>query len=401
MTDLTGKIIVQVIPELETGGAERTTLEIAQALIAVGAKAIVVSAGGRLVPALTALGATHIELPVHSKNPLFIHQNAKALTTLGRDHKIDLIHVRSRAPAWSARTAARRLGIPFITTYHGIYTAKNALKRSYNAVMASGDVVIANSDYTRATVLAEHAPRPLSDPSRLITIHRGADLDIFSPEKVTPARAAALKTAWTGPDERADSLKILLPGRLTSWKGQEILLEAIRMLQATRQGVNLRLILCGSAQGRDTYEAALRHKIEVDKTGHLVAIMGHCDDMAAAYDWADLVISASTRPEAFGRVAIEAQAMATPVIATNHGGACETVIDGQTGYLVAPGEAEDMAASIGRFIDLSPDQRAIMAKAARENAVTRFSIDRMTGATLAVYAGAIREKTKTVKKDQA
>ncbi len=388
--ELKQKTILQVIPELETGGAERTVLEVAEGIVAAGGMALVASQGGKLVAELERLGAQHFELPLATKNPFLMRRNGSSLTQLAREKGVDIIHARSRAPAWSALRAAKTLNVPFVTTYHGIYTSQSRLKRYYNSVMARGDYVIANSNYTRETVLQEHAPKPMSNAQRLITIHRGADLRIFSPDQVSESRLSALKNAWGG----TNAFKILLPGRLTSWKGQLILLEAIRMLRMTRQEVNLRLILCGSAQGRDAYEASLVAKIEEDGLGEIVKIVGHCDDMAAAYSWADLVISASTRPEAFGRVAIEAQAMARPVIATDHGGAQETVKPGETGFLVPPGEPQAMATALERFLDMSEQDLAKMGAAARINAVEVFSIERMIGATLAVYTKAIAEMAR-------
>ncbi len=381
--------ILQVIPELETGGAERTTLEVSEAIIEAGGKAIVVSQGGPLTRALKKYGATHIKLPVASKNPLVMFANAGRLTKLIREQRVDLIHARSRAPAWSAWKAAQRATIPFVTTYHGVYNANSNWKRKYNGIMARGDFVIANSDYTRARILAQHSPDPLADVSRLITIHRGADLNRFDPNSISPGRVQALENDWQG----ADALKILLPGRLTSWKGQEILIKAAQILRVTRQALNLRIVLAGSAQGRSGYEADLRAAINKGDVGHMVIMPGNCSDMAAAYQWADLVVSASTRPEAFGRVAVEAQAMHCPVIATDHGGARETIQDGVTGFLVPPGDETALANAISGFADLSTDERKKMAREARRNTEENFSTEKMTDATLDVYIQALNGKT--------
>ena len=377
--------ILQVIPELETGGAERTTLEVAEAVINAGGKAIVASQGGPLVNALERLGARHVTLPVASKNPITMYLNAGRLTKLARDTGADLIHARSRAPAWSAWKACQNLNLPFITTYHGAYRAKGHVKRRYNSIMARGDYVIANSDFTRCHVLHEHSPDPVDKPERLITIHRGADLRRFDPESVSEERIQVLENQWEG----RDALKILLPGRLTAWKGQETLIKAAQILRITRQALPVRIVLAGSDQGRSGYLAELRTAIKDADVEHIVTIPGNCLDMPAAYAWADLAVSASTRPEAFGRVAIEAQAMRCPVIATDHGGARETVLHEKTGYLVPPGDAGALASAISEFADLSTERRDEMARAARRNAETRFSIEKMTDATLDVYIRAL------------
>jgi len=382
---LDGRTILQVIPELETGGAERTTLEVAEAVIAAGGKALVVSQGGPMVAELEGFGARHIEMPAASKNPLVLHRNRSRLEKLIKSESVDLVHARSRAPAWSAHGAARAAGVPFITTYHGIYRAKSGLKRGYNSIMARGDYVIANSNYTAEAVLAEHSPKPLADPSRLIVIHRGADLRRFSPDKVTVDRVEAIESAWQG----GKKLKILLPGRLTEWKGQQDLIEAARILRETRQETDFRIVLAGSDQGRSGYRGALEQASGAAGLEDLILMPGNCDDMPAALSWADIVISASRRPEAFGRVAIEAQAMARPVIATGHGGAMETVIDGKTGWLYPPGDAGALADKIAAFAGLSGPERQAIGAAARENAAENFSVARMTEHTLQVYRKAL------------
>ncbi len=381
--------ILQVIPELETGGAERTTLEMADAIVKAGGRALVASEGGPLIAPLEASGAQHITLPMASKNPLTMWANKGALIKLIQEQGVDLIHVRSRAPAWSAYWAAKAAKIPYITTYHGIYRANSALKRYYNGVMARGDFVIANSDHTREHVLLEHYPQALRDPDRLITVHRGADLSRFDPEKVEKARIDAVFAAWGG----EGGFRMLLPGRLTSWKGQRIAIEAASYLQRgremTRQGGSFRLVLAGGAQGRDAYEAALRALIDELGLHQEVLIVGHQEDMPAALLWADVVVSMSERPEAFGRIAIEAQAMGRPVIATNHGGARETVVDGQTGFLVPPSDPQAAGEAMAAMVAMGPDERMVWGARAAARARAEFSIERMCRRTLAIYQRAL------------
>ncbi len=386
---LKARTILQVIPELETGGAERTTLEVAAAIVKAGGRALVVSEGGPLVERLDALGAEHINLPVASKNPFTMWANKGRLEKLIKAEKIDLIHVRSRAPAWSAYGAARGTHIPYITTYHGIYRANSPLKRVYNGVMAKGDFVIANSNHTREHVLLEHYPNRLKDDAHLVTIHRGADLTRFNPETLTQSRIDAVFQRFGG----QGAFRLLMPGRLTSWKGQRYAIEAARHLQMsgemTRQGKTFRLVFVGGAQGRDAYEQALRDLIAEYGLEDMVAIAGHLEDMPAGYRWADVVLSMSERPEAFGRIAIEAQAMGRLVVATNHGGARETVLDGETGALVPPADGVAAANAIAALASLSPEQRVAREVKARERAVREFSTKRMTDRTIAVYEKAL------------
>ncbi|RFB05029.1 glycosyltransferase family 4 protein [Parvularcula marina] len=380
--DLSGVTILQIIPQLETGGAERTTLEVGKAIVAAGGRSLVVSEGGPMTQELTRDGSTHIEMPVSSKNPMLIAANGQALAKLITDEGVSIIHARSRAPAWSAFQAARKTGIKYVTTYHGIYWAKSSLKRLYNSVMARGDAVIANSDYTAAAVRDAYGEKKwFPDEDHFITIPRGADLSRFDPDALTADRKAAALAAFGG----AEALRILLPGRLTEWKGQEVLLNAAFTLQKREGAVPFRVVLTGSAQGRDEYEAHLRALTEELGLTHAVHIHGHWDDMPAAYDWADVTVSASTRPEAFGRVAVESQAMGTPVIASAHGGALETIADGETGWLTPPGDADALAQALHNFMHLRKDAKSSISAAARARAVSLFSTEAMTAATLCVY----------------
>lgn len=373
--------LLQVIPALETGGAERTTLEVARAVVAAGGRSLVASEGGPMVAQLEREGSRHLTLPLASKAPRQMWQNRGALLEIIRTEQVSLIHARSRAPAWSALWAARAANIPFVTTYHGIYQAKGPLKRLYNSAMARGDRVIANSAYTAATVKAAYGGARFFDTARLVVIPRGADLSRFDPEKLTKVRKSKAFLALGG----GDAFRILLPGRLTEWKGQASLIKAAGLLQRSPQTPPFRIVLVGSAQGRDGYEADLRAQMEAAGVADRVHIHGHWEDMPVAFDWADVTVSASIRPEAFGRIAVEAQAMGCPVIATAHGGALETVDPGKTGLLVPPGDVEALAAALKTMMAMPPAQRHAMATAARARIESHFSIETMTAATLSVY----------------
>lgn len=361
--------VLQTVPELNAGGVERTTLEVAEALTQAGHRAHVASLGGRMEDDLTALGGQLHRFAVGSKNPLNLRENTRHLVKIIQDHDIDIIHARSRAPAWPSFYAARQTGIPFVTTYHGIYKAHNPLKRHYNSIMARGDAVIANSGYTKAHIIKEHG----TDPARITAIPRGVDIAHFDPKRVKKRDATALRESWN--IGREDKI-ILLPGRLTRWKGQITAIQALAQLPK-----NCTLVLLGDAQGRDAYVQELWRTIHYHELADRVRIQAHTQDMPMALACADCVLSASIEPEAFGRVAAEAQAMQRPVVATAHGGALETVIEGQTGYLVPPEEISAMA----RAIEACLNWRAYDGAAARQRINAQFSKTALQKATLKVY----------------
>ncbi|MEM7766484.1 MAG: glycosyltransferase family 4 protein [Pseudomonadota bacterium] len=385
LPDLSGRTILQVIPDLAAGGAERTVIEIGEALAEAGARALVVSRGGRMAADLLAAGGELVEMNVATKNPIAMRANAGRLARLIRGEGVDLIHARSRAPAWSALGAARRTQIPYVTTYHGVYSAKSVPKRFYNGVMARGDRVIANSDYTAAHVRAEHGV----SPDRLVTIHRGVDVAAFDPARVAPEAAAAQRRDWFGGDVGAAETVVLLPGRLTRWKGQLAAIAAIAGLPDAMRA-QVRLVLLGDAKGREAYAAELAEAITQSGLDGLVRIAPHTSDMATAYAVADLVLVPSSRPEAFGRTAAEASAMEKPVIAFAHGGALETVIDGVTGRLVPlPGAGAGVDGLTSALIELMsapPERCAAMGAAGRAHILHRFTKRGLQAATLTVYA---------------
>lgn len=377
--------ILQIIPELDTGGAELSTIEIAGAITQAGGRAIVMSEGGRLVQRLRDSGAEVHFFPAAVKNPVRLLWNARNIAKAIRRERIDLVHARSRAPAWSAFLAARLAGVPFVTTYHGAYSEKTAIKRLYNSVMARGDTVIANSHYT-ADLIRMRYGTPLS---RLKVIYRGLDPELFDPRAIAPERVAALRAQWgLGASQRV----ILNAARLTTWKGQSVLIEAARLLKEQGRLDNAVFILAGDAQGRGSYAAALERAIRAaDLTGY-VRLVGHVDDIAAALRTAHVAVVASTQPEAFGRAATEAQAMETPVIATDIGAPAETVrspprfgVDAATGWLVRPADGAALADAIAAAMSLPDEAREAMGTRARAHVLSAFSLDAMRQQTLAVY----------------
>ena len=378
LPELKGKTILQVAPELSAGGVERTVLEVTEAIVEAGGRALLASKGGRLEPDFARLGGELFRIDAKSRNPVTIKLNEGKLRQIIREEKVDLVHARSRAPAWSAWAAARAEGVPFVTTYHGAYSGTSGLKRAYNSVMAKGDLVIANSSWIATHIAEVHGV----DPARIVTIPRGVDLGAFAPEAVAPARVEALRKAWGL--EGDTRIVLLLPGRLTSWKGQGLALDALGLL-APEERAGLVLVLAGDAQGRDDYVSGLEQKITRLGLGANARIVEHVADMPAAYLAAGLVLAPSTRPEAFGRVAAEASAMARPVIVADHGGARETVIEYETGTRAEPGSAPALAGAIRAMLSLGPAARASMGREGRAHITRNFSKRGLQAATLSVY----------------
>lgn len=368
--------MLQVLPSLVTGGVERGTVEIAQAITGAGGTAIAASAGGRMVALVERAGGLHVTLPLTAKDPFSILRNALRLEALIRSQNVSIVHARSRAPAWSAWLACRRTGVPFVTTYHGTYGEDLPFKRHYNAVMARGRIVIAASRFI-ADLIAE---RHQVDPARIRVIPRGVDLAAFDPDAVSGLRIANMARDWRLPDGMRT---VVLPGRLTAWKGHGVLLDAVARLGRP----DVMCVLLGSHQGRDRYARQLGAQAASLGIAGRVRLVGHADDMPAALQLADVVVHASTQPEAFGRVVVEAQAMGRPVIAADLGGPVETVRQDETGWRVPPGDPDALAAAIGRALDLDPAERAALGRRARAAAPT---VRAMQDATLAVYAEVLR-----------
>ena len=367
--------MLQVLPSLSTGGVERGTVDIARAIVNAGGKALVASSGGDMTRELQRAGATHFELPVHSKNPITLGLNIGRLVSLIRENHVGIIHARSRAPAWSSYYAARRMKIPFITTFHGNYSDGNRLKHFYNSIMSKGDKVIAISDFISDLVINNYGV----DPSKVSLVPRGVDVEAFHPNAVSGARLKKLVEEWRVPD---DHRVILLPGRLTNWKGQSVLVEALARLK-DKDG--LRCILAGSAQGRSRYVRELVKQINRLGLQGMVHLVGDCKDIPSAMLMSDVVVSASIEAEAFGRVIVEAQAMGRPVIATDHGAARETVIPGETGWLVPPNDPDALAEALKTVLSLDEGSRSDLSTRSIIHVREKYTRDKMCDRTLALY----------------
>ena len=376
---LKGPKVLQVLPALGPGGVERGTLDMARYLIDQGWTPIVVSNGGEQEKDLLDIGAISLNLPVHSKNPLTMHKNIKRLTQMIRNHDIQLVHARSRAPAWSAFYAAKRAEVPFLTTFHSLYSgADNFLKRGYNAIMTRGDRVIAISDYVAEHVIKRYGV----SGEHLRIIPRGVDLDEFDPEKVDDERIATLRDKWDlDPDKRI----IMLPGRISERKGHTWLLKALKKVWENGKADDTVCVMVGNNGARGGYANRVENMIIEQKLEKRVWLVGPCDDMPAAYALADTVIIPSTGPEAFGRISIEAQAMGKPVIATDRWGLSETIMPAATGWLVQPEDVDQLTAAIELALDMPEDARERLATRCRRFVDRNYSLARMGKSTLSVY----------------
>ena len=367
--------VLQVLPSLAGGGGvERGTLDISRAMVAAGWRSLVVTGDEADREQAAAAGAQHVALPVARRNPAQAPGAARRLSRLIAEEGVDLVHARSRWPAWIACHAAKRAGRPFVTTFHGAYSVGWPGKRRYNAIMTRGARVIAISEF-----IARHIAETYGvDAGRIRIIPRGVDLSVFDPARVGPERTAALRAAWRVPEGQP---VVMLPGRVTRWKGHLALLDALARIEE-----NVCCLFVGTVDAkREDYRARLERRIEAQGAAHTVVFAGHCEDMPAAYLLADVVVSPSLRPEAFGRVPAEAQAMGRRAIAAAHGGALETVVDGETGWLVPPGDAGALADAIRQALGASPDARARMAAAGQAHVRRNFTLEGMCAATLDVY----------------
>ena len=367
--------VLQVLPSLAGGGGvERGTLDISRALVAAGWRSVIVSEREADREQAADAGAHHAALPVARRSPVQAPGAIRLLARLIAEEGVDLVHARSRWPAWLACYAARRTERPFVTTFHGAYSTGWPGKHHYNAIMARGARVIAISEFIARHIVETYRVTP----DRIRTIPRGVDLSAFDPARVGPERIAALRNAWRVPDGRPI---VMLPGRLTGWKGHLALLDALARVEES-----VCCLFVGTVEANHaSYRARVERRITALGPAHSIQLTGPCRDMPAAYMLADVVVSPSLRPEAFGRVPAEAQAMGRRAIAADHGGARETVRHGETGWLVPPGDADALAHAIRQALAASPAERERMAAAGQAHVRRNFTLDGMCSATLDVY----------------
>jgi glycosyltransferase involved in cell wall biosynthesis len=372
--DVRNLTVLQVLPSLVTGGVERGTIEITQAIVEAGGSALVASAGGRLVAAIERAGGRHITLPLMRKDPYSIWRNAGLLATIIRAERVDIVHARSRAPAWSAWLACRRTGAHFVTTWHGTYGEGLPFKRRYNSVMARGERIIVASRFIDRLVGERHGV----DPARIRLIPRGVDPAAFDPGAVSGERVMRQLRSWRIPEHGP---VVMMPGRLTEWKGQGVLLEAIARMGRR----DVYCVLVGAEQGQPRFSQRLVARAAELGISERIRLAGECDDMPAALMAADVVVHASTQPEAFGRVVVEAQALGRPVIAADLGGPAETVEHGITGWRVPPGDPAILAEAIEAVLALPGETLGMVGAQARAAVLEHYTVAAMQAATLEVY----------------
>jgi len=384
--DIKNYRILQVLPHLNSGGLVSGAIEISNALQKSGHISYVASNGGRREREIIREGGKVLLLPLASKNPITIFRNIYRLSKIIQKNKIDIIHARSRAPAWSAYFAAKKMNIPFITTFHGTYSIKGKWKKKYNSVMTKGDKVIAISNFIKKHILNNYN----INHQKVVTIHRGINLDTFNHLEVSDERLISFCKKFNIPE---DNFVILLPGRITRWKGHKTLIEAVAMLGRE----DIVCLFVGDIQGRNKYYNELNSLIDKLGLTNNFRIIENQIDMAAIYKLADVVISASTEPEAFGRVVAEAQAMGRPTVAVNHGGGPEIIINNVTGWLFKSGDAIDLSDKILKAIDLDDLERKNMASKAIERTSLNFNNDTMCFKTLEIYSDLINRNIKNEK----
>ena len=373
--------VLQVIPKLGYGGAETGCFDIAHYLPENNCKSFIVTSGGELLKFVDKKKVKVFRLPVNSKNPLLILINAIILIGIILINNISIVHARSRAPAWSCLLATKLTGRKFVTTFHGTYNFKNNLKKVYNSVMTRSDLIIAGSNFIFSHIKQNYS-KYLNDKKKLLVIFRGINVDYFDPTTKFESDEKKLLTKW---DIEKDKKIILLPGRLTSWKGQEVFIEAVNLVNIELGYEAFYAVILGSDQGRDLYKKKLIRLSEQYRLTNQVRFIDHCKDMALAYKVSDIVVSASIEPEAFGRVAVEAQSMERPIIASNIGGSNETIINEKTGFLYEAGDAKSLSKKILKLIYLDETLLKSIGIQGRKNIVQKFNVEKMCFSTYSEY----------------
>jgi len=373
--------VLQVIPKLGYGGAETGCYDIAHYLPENGCKSFIVTSGGELLKFVDKNKVKVFRLPVQSKNPILILINAIILTFIILFNNISIVHARSRAPAWSCLIASKITSRKFVTTFHGTYNFKSSLKKLYNSVMVRSDLIIAGSNFIFSHIKQNYS-NYLNQKKKLLVVFRGINVDYFDPTTKLETEEKKLLKQW---EIEKDKKIILLPGRLTTWKGQEVFIEAINLVNIELGYEAFYAVILGSDQGRDLYKKKLIRLSEQYRLTKQLRFIDHCKDMALAYKVSDIIVSASIEPEAFGRVSVEAQSMEKPIIASNIGGSNETVVDGKTGYLFKAGDAKSLSQKILKTLTLDETQLKLIGIEGRKNIVQKFNVEKMCFSTYSEY----------------
>ena len=373
--------VLQVIPKLGYGGAETGCYDIAHYLPENGCESFIVTSGGELTKFVDKKKVKLIKLPVHSKNPLLILINTILLIGIILFFKISIVHARSRAPAWSCLFATKLTNRKFVTTFHGTYNFSGKLKKFYNSVMVRSDLIIAGSNFIFSHI-KENYSEFLSNQKKFLVIFRGINVDYFDPSTKLENDEKNLLQKWNINDEKKI---ILMPGRLTSWKGQELFIEAINLVKIELGYEAFHAVILGNDQGRDLYKKKLIRLTEQYRLTNQIKFIDHCEDMALAYKVSDIIVSASIEPEAFGRVAVEAQSMQKLIIASNIGGSNETINDEKSGFLFKSGDAESLSKKIIRGLAMDETSINLMGKEGRSNIIKKFNVEKMCFSTYSEY----------------
>ena len=374
--------VLQVIPELGYGGAETGCYDLAHFLAEKGCKSLLVTSGGKLLKYVRKDKVKVILLPVHSKNPLLILSNFIVISILIIFFKIDIVHARSRAPAWSCWLSCLVTNRKFVTTYHGTYSFSGSIKKFYNSIMLRSKLIIAGSNFIFSHINDNYQKFLNYKEKKLMVIFRGINIDYFNPENVSAKDVEKLKIKW-----KIDESKniILLPGRLTRWKGQEVFIKALSILKKDFEKENFQAIILGSDQGRNVYSKKLLVLAEKYQIKKSILFIQNCQNMPVAYKLSNIIVSASIEPEAFGRVSVEAQAMEKPIVASNLGGSRETVINKKTGYLFKHDDPEELATILKDIMEQNQEVLQLMGREGRKNVIKRFNVEKMCQSTFTEY----------------
>ena len=373
--------VLQVIPKLGYGGAETGCYDLAHYLHEMSCKSYIITSGGELIKYIDKKKVTVIRLPVQSKNPLLILINSIIITFIIFFLNISIVHARSRAPAWSCYIATRITRRKFVTTFHGAYNFNNSIKKFYNSVMIKSDLLIAGSNFIFSHI-QENYEKYLNRKKKFLVIFRGINTEYFDPETLKQADVIKLKNSWKLDDGKKI---ILLPGRLTYWKGQEIFIESLSKFRSTNPQIEFIGIILGNDQGRKVYGKKLERLVQQHRLSDVIKFVENCKIMPLAYELADIVISSSVEPEAFGRVAVEAQSMKKPIIASNIGGSNETIVNNKTGFLFESGSADSLSDMLTEVINLDTSTLNSIGNEGRKNVLKKFNIEKMCFNTYSEY----------------
>ena len=373
--------VLQVIPRLGYGGAETGCYDIAHYLPENNCKSFIVTSGGELLKFIDKKKVKLIRLPVHSKNPLLMVINSMILIGIIVFYNISIVHARSRAPAWSCLLATKITGRKFVTTFHGTYNFKGKLKKFYNSVMVRSNLIIAGSNFIFSHI-KENYSELIDVKKKFLVIFRGINIDYFDPTTILESDEKKLLKNWS---IEKDKKIILMPGRLTSWKGQELFLEAINYVNIELGYEAFYVVILGNDQGRNLYKKKLIRLSEQFRMTKQIRFIDHCKDMALAYKISDIIVSASIEPEAFGRVAVEAQSMEKLIIASNIGGSNETIVDGKSGLLFESGNAKSLSKKIIQGLNMEETSLKTMGIEGRKNIMKKFNVEKMCFSTYSEY----------------